>query len=242
MTGADHEHSESVTVGAMWLADQNPAPQPIVPALRSRFGLSALEACVASRRAVGQVSYCTEGPRLTIHRNPYLAEGAEEKFAFSNQARRFPVVDARPYRWPTTSSAAGELIEDWRANAGLALADHKLSKATMGCIASHTSRKDGTCPLSDRALASRSGRSIPSTKRDIGRLKKMGFLIAEVEADKGYRQRRRLLKLSVPDRVDGDQRISPNDNQRIPTNLSIDWGSTYGGYVDLTDKGERRND
>ncbi len=47
MNGADHQHSEAVVQAAQWLADQNPPPHPIVPALRSRFGLSALEACEA---------------------------------------------------------------------------------------------------------------------------------------------------------------------------------------------------
>ncbi|MFF2320235.1 hypothetical protein ACFVTJ_04195 [Agrobacterium sp. NPDC058088] len=48
MTGADHQHSETVIQAAQWLAEQNPAPTPIVPNLRERFGLSALEACEAA--------------------------------------------------------------------------------------------------------------------------------------------------------------------------------------------------
>lgn len=44
----EHEHSEAVVEAAMWLADQNPAPQPIIPTLRGRFGLSALQACEAA--------------------------------------------------------------------------------------------------------------------------------------------------------------------------------------------------
>ncbi|MBB3913871.1 hypothetical protein [Rhizobium fabae] len=48
MTGADHQHSESVVQAAQWLAEQNPAPQPIIPHIRQRFGLSALEACEAA--------------------------------------------------------------------------------------------------------------------------------------------------------------------------------------------------
>lgn len=57
MTGADHEHSESVTVAAQWLADQRQAPHPIVPELRSRFGLSALECCETIARA-RQMAIC----------------------------------------------------------------------------------------------------------------------------------------------------------------------------------------
>jgi hypothetical protein len=48
LTAPEHQHSEAVVQAAQWLADQNPAPQPIVPTLRSRFGLSALEACEAA--------------------------------------------------------------------------------------------------------------------------------------------------------------------------------------------------
>jgi len=48
MTGTDHQHSESVVQAAQWLAEQNPAPQPIIPHIRNRFGLSALEACEAA--------------------------------------------------------------------------------------------------------------------------------------------------------------------------------------------------
>ncbi|TDX88470.1 hypothetical protein EDE05_102447 [Neorhizobium sp. R1-B] len=51
MTGADHEQSDSVVVAAQWLADEQQPPQPIIPELRRRFGLSALEACEASAMA-----------------------------------------------------------------------------------------------------------------------------------------------------------------------------------------------
>jgi hypothetical protein len=48
MTGTDHQHSEAVIQAAQWLAEQNPAPQPIIPFIRQHFGLSALEACEAA--------------------------------------------------------------------------------------------------------------------------------------------------------------------------------------------------
>lgn len=48
LTAPEHQHSEAVVQAAQWLSEQDPAPQPIVPALRSRFGLSALEACEAA--------------------------------------------------------------------------------------------------------------------------------------------------------------------------------------------------
>ncbi len=48
LTPPEHEHSEAVILAAQWLAEQNPPPKPIVPALRERFGLSALEACEAA--------------------------------------------------------------------------------------------------------------------------------------------------------------------------------------------------
>jgi hypothetical protein len=50
-TGHSHEHSEAVTQAAIWLADEQLPPQPIIPALRQRFGLSALEACEAAALA-----------------------------------------------------------------------------------------------------------------------------------------------------------------------------------------------
>jgi len=51
MTGADHAHSAAVEQAAAWLADQHQPPKPIVPALRQRFNLSALEACEAAAMA-----------------------------------------------------------------------------------------------------------------------------------------------------------------------------------------------
>lgn len=47
MTGADHQHSETVITKAQWLAEQNPNPTSIIPAIRERFGLSVLEECGA---------------------------------------------------------------------------------------------------------------------------------------------------------------------------------------------------
>ncbi|KRB61372.1 hypothetical protein ASE04_21110 [Rhizobium sp. Root708] len=47
MTGADHEHTDAAVVAAQWLAEQNPAPQPIIPIMRERFGLTPLEASEA---------------------------------------------------------------------------------------------------------------------------------------------------------------------------------------------------
>jgi hypothetical protein len=163
-------------------------------------------------------------------------------FVFLKKARVFPVVDALPLRWPASSADADELIELWRSRAGQALAGKRLSKKTMDAVASHTSRKTGKCPLSDRSISSRADRSIPSVKRDICRLKKMGFLIAEVVFEDGYRKRRRLLQLAVPDVIDEDQRIPSDDDQRIPPADNTHWGSTYPLYVDPTDKGVRRDD
>lgn len=47
----EHAHSEVVTLAAQWLADLREAPHPVVPALRERFGLSALEATEACAMA-----------------------------------------------------------------------------------------------------------------------------------------------------------------------------------------------
>ena len=48
LTAPEHQHSDAVVQAAQWLAEQLPPPHPIVPALRSRFGLSAVEACEAA--------------------------------------------------------------------------------------------------------------------------------------------------------------------------------------------------
>lgn len=39
--------ASAVQLAATWLREQNPRPSPVVPALRERFGLSALEAVQA---------------------------------------------------------------------------------------------------------------------------------------------------------------------------------------------------
>ncbi|NTI03457.1 hypothetical protein G6K88_15645 [Agrobacterium rhizogenes] len=51
LTAPEHEHSEAVVQAAQWLAEQNPAPQPVMPLIRARFGLSAIEACEAAALA-----------------------------------------------------------------------------------------------------------------------------------------------------------------------------------------------
>lgn len=50
---AEHQHSAAIEEAARWLATVAPheRPSPIVPALRSRFGLTALEATEACREA-----------------------------------------------------------------------------------------------------------------------------------------------------------------------------------------------
>lgn len=47
MTGLDHEHSAAVELAARWLCVQNPAPQPALPVIREKFGLSPLQGCEA---------------------------------------------------------------------------------------------------------------------------------------------------------------------------------------------------
>lgn len=51
MTASLPSRAETVRTAADWLATQERKPTPIVPALRSRFGLSPLEAVVAIREA-----------------------------------------------------------------------------------------------------------------------------------------------------------------------------------------------
>lgn len=179
---------------------------------------------------------------MTVHAQHLIEQDeSKRKFLFTKTARKFPIVDARPLRWPNSPKAADELVDYWRDRAGRALGALKLSKRAMMMIASHTSRRDGRCSLSDASLSSRTGRSIPSIKRDVCRLKKMGFLIADTTSDVAYRKRRRVLFLSIPDVLDEDQRIPRNDDQRIDIEPGHYSGSTYGVCVDPSDKGERRD-
>jgi len=50
-TGCDHERNEAVTEAALWLAAEATVPSPVVPTLRTRFGLTAVEACRAAAEA-----------------------------------------------------------------------------------------------------------------------------------------------------------------------------------------------
>lgn len=47
MAPPEHSHSPAVEQAAIWLADLREPPHPVVPALKERFGLSAVEACEA---------------------------------------------------------------------------------------------------------------------------------------------------------------------------------------------------
>ncbi|SKA11099.1 hypothetical protein SAMN05428963_10631 [Consotaella salsifontis] len=51
--GLDHEHSAAMEEAATWLTNLEPheKPQPVIPELRRRFGLSPLEACQAIAEA-----------------------------------------------------------------------------------------------------------------------------------------------------------------------------------------------
>ena len=51
MTGIDHQDNPPIEQAAIWLADQRLAPQPVIPALQARFGLTAREACEATALA-----------------------------------------------------------------------------------------------------------------------------------------------------------------------------------------------
>lgn len=46
-TGHCHESTAAIDEAAAWLASEDHPPSPIVPALRRRFGLTAIEACMA---------------------------------------------------------------------------------------------------------------------------------------------------------------------------------------------------
>lgn len=50
-TGLDHESTAGIDEAASWLLRQAEAPRPIIPAIRSRFGLTAPDACRAIQEA-----------------------------------------------------------------------------------------------------------------------------------------------------------------------------------------------
>ncbi|MCA1494997.1 hypothetical protein I6F11_29750 [Ensifer sp. NBAIM29] len=157
------------------------------------------------------------GDGLTLHQQ--IATEAAGEFKFSGKRRTIEPVEAIPWRWPATAALANEYISDWRDMASKALERLRLSKDTLECIASHVSRRDGTCNLKDRAMASRSGRSLASTKRDIDRLKRLGLLIAEYKPGRGRQRRERLLKLAIP--------AGPKKSPRIPHSDMTEVVSTY---------------
>lgn len=164
---------------------------------------------------------------------PFAEQVAADEFVFSGRARKIEPVPARPWRWPTKAGAANQYVRLWVTMAGRSLGGVRLSRKTMKAIASHVSRRDGICRLTDRALSVRSERSIASTKRDIQRLKKLGFLIAEYEGGDRQQERVRLLRLAIPD--------TPRSSQRIHGLHGGEVVSTYPPYVDPLDMGERRN-
>jgi hypothetical protein len=51
LTPPEHAHNALVETAAQWLADQAQPPRPIIPTLKSRFGLSAVECCEAAALA-----------------------------------------------------------------------------------------------------------------------------------------------------------------------------------------------
>ncbi|MCQ1778250.1 hypothetical protein NOJ05_13665 [Neorhizobium galegae] len=176
-----------------------------------------------------------------IHPQHKSARAEKPDFEFSSTPRVFPAVDALRLLWPASAAAASEMVEEWKDRAGAALGKLRLCKDTMLCIASHTSRKTGVCTLSNQALSTRSHRKIDATKKDITRLKKMGYLIAETDLGNGYRNRTRSLILAIPDRIDDDKRILTNDDKRIPRADDYGCGYTHPPYVYPIDQGERRD-
>jgi hypothetical protein len=173
-----------------------------------------------------------KGARMTLQQRS-SERGAERDFAFSRQPRKFDPVEAVPLRWPTKISIANEYIEGWFSEARAAVGKKKLSLLTLETIASHVSRRDGSICLTDGAISARTGRSLSSTERDVQRIKALGFLVAEHSPIPGRQGRSRVLKLSVPAPVFVPQRIPPGMPQDCP--------STYGGYVEGIDMGERRD-
>lgn len=157
----------------------------------------------------------------------------EEEFVFSGKPRKIEAVAATPYRWPTKSTLANEYIKDWQKKAAADLADLRLARDTLDCIASHFSRRDGICRLTDMQLSNRSGRSTRSTQRDIDRLHKLGWLLIDYVGGDQKQRRVRMLKISHP--------LTEKPRQRIPRPEPKDISPTYPPYVGEPDMGDRRD-
>lgn len=154
-------------------------------------------------------------------------------FAFSGKPRKIEPVEAMPFRWPTTGALGNEYISCWHDEASKTLAGLRLSRDTLRTLASQISRRDGTTRMKNEALAARSRKSLATTKRDIKRLKDLGFLIVEYEGGNSIQDRVRVLKIAVPDRSMGAQRIPPVKSGH--------GGSTYTPYVEPLDIGASRD-
>ena len=151
----------------------------------------------------------------------------------TGKRREFTQSGVVPARWPRSLEAANELVDYWLDSAREALASLRLSRDTVETIASHLSRKDGTCRMTDRAISARSTRSLPSTERDIRRLKQLGYLMVEFVPVAGRKRPERALKIAFPE----PQSAHP----RTPLANTPDCPSTYPPYVDGLDMGERRD-
>ncbi len=164
-------------------------------------------------------------------RHNLFPAGREGEFVFSGRPRKIEPVAAIHYRWPTKSGIANEYIRDWQSRAAAELAHLRLSRDTLDHMASHSSRADGTCRMTDRQLSSRSGRSLRSTQRDIERLNKLGWVTIEYVGGDRKQERVRVLRISHP--------MKERSRQRIPQAEMEEVSPTYPHYVGGPDKGGR---
>jgi len=79
----EHETSEAVSVAARWYGEhRDECPRPIVPALRSMFGLSAKQACEAlaeaSRNAANRE--CSRKPAISGASTTAAAKRPKSRF------------------------------------------------------------------------------------------------------------------------------------------------------------------
>jgi len=62
MTAIDHETSAAVEMAAIWYSENRErCPRPIVPFLRERFGLTAVEVCQALTEAQSRMQESARG-------------------------------------------------------------------------------------------------------------------------------------------------------------------------------------
>ncbi|HEV7436603.1 MAG TPA: hypothetical protein VGO22_17315 [Pseudorhizobium sp.] len=122
-----------------------------------------------------------------------------------------------PFRWPTTMTERRKVVRMWRTIAMRVLHDLELSFRLMAVIDDHMMWGIGEIWASSEKLASAAGGCNEKTiRRDIQKLKKLGFLIVENgyrTVSAGQRVKTRAIRLALPSDYDGDVPDHEDDDQ-----------------------------